>query len=68
MSAKIGRDTYLLDAEEEFLQDAILDLRHGETIYVYTKYILEELKKVFNDLEIRRFEFYWRIRNNEVSK
>ena len=59
---------YEKNTEEMFLQDAVLDLRHGETTYVYTKYILDQLKEIFNDLDITRDEFYWRVRNNEVSK
>lgn len=57
---------YEKNAEEMFLSDAILDLRHGEIIYVYKQCILDELKKIFKDLEITRNEFYWRVRNNEV--
>ena len=59
---------YEKSTEEMFLSDAILDLRHGETTYVYKQCILDELKKVFKNLEIRKFEFYWRVRNNEVNK
>ena len=54
------KDTY-----ESFLSDAILDLRQGLITYVYKKDILENLKEVFKDLDIRRNEFYWTVRNNE---
>ena len=59
---------YEKNTEEMFLSDAILDLRHGETTYVYKQCILDELKKVFKDLEIKKFDFYWRVRNKEVIK
>lgn len=65
---KRGFYDYNLDLEEQFLTDAILDLKHGETIYVYKKHFLDKLKEIFNDLEIRRFEFYWRVRNLEIEK
>ena len=64
----ISRDDYKVDREEQFLSDAILDLRHGETTYVYKEHILEELKKIFNDLEIKWFDFYWRVRNLEMER
>ena len=59
---------YEKKTEEMFLSDAILDLRHGETIYVYKQFILDELKKIFKDLDITRDDFYWIVRDNEVKK
>ena len=58
----------MANLEEQFLSAAILDLEHGETIYVYKKNILDKLKQIFNDLEIRWFEFYWRVRNLEKER
>lgn len=54
--------------EEIFISSAINDLRKGNTTYIYKEKQLEELKKVFNDLDIKRKEFYWVVRNKEVSK
>ena len=59
---------YEKSTEERFLSDAILDLRRGLITYVYKESILDELKQVFKDLDITRNEFYWRVRNKEVSK
>ena len=56
------------NAEELFIAEAINDLKKGLTTYVYKEHILNELKKVFNNLDIRRNEFYWTVRNKEVSK
>ena len=56
---------YDINPEERFLSDAILDLRRGEITYVYKDYILDELKKIFDDLDIARNEFYWTVRNKE---
>ena len=66
MAVKINSEHF--DAEERFLTDAILDLEHGDTTYVYKEYILDRLKQIFKDLDIRRNEFYWTVRNKEVSK
>ena len=41
MAIKINSDNF--DAEERFITDAILDLEHGDTTYVYTEYILDKL-------------------------
>lgn len=60
---QIKRDNYKTDLEEEFLTDAILDLKHGNTTYVYKEYILNKLKEIFNDLEITREDFYWEVKN-----
>ena len=59
---------YGRNSEERFLADAITDLRQGNTTYVYKEYILDKLKGIFNDLDIRRNDFYWSVRNKEVSK
>lgn len=58
MKERIGRDNYRVDLSDEFLSDAILDLRKGKTTYVYKEHILNGLKEVFNDLEITRKDFY----------
>jgi NurA-like 5'-3' nuclease len=54
--------------EEKFLSDAILDLKQGLTTYIYKEHILDKLKEKFNDLDIRRNDFYWTVKNNEVNK
>jgi hypothetical protein len=59
---------YDINPEERFLSDATLDLRRGLVTYVYKDYILDELKKIFDDLDIARNDFYWTVRNKEVSK
>lgn len=56
------------NAEELFISQAIMDLKQGLTTYVYKEHILEELKKIFSDLDIRRNDFYWTVKNKEVSK
>lgn len=56
------------DAEELFLSHAIMDLKRGHTTYVYRDYILESLKQMFKKLDIKRKDFYWEVRNKEVSK
>ena len=59
---------YEKSADERFLSDAILDLQRGETTYVYKEKQLDKLKEIFKDLDIRKNDFYWTIRNKEVSK
>lgn len=59
---------YERNPEEMFLSQATMDLKHGLTTYVYRDYILDKLKQIFKDLDIRRNEFYWTVRNKEVSK
>lgn len=56
------------DTEERFLLDAIIDLKQGLTTYIYKEHILDKLKEKFNDLDIRRNDFYWTVKNNEVNK
>ena len=56
------------DAEELFLSHAVMDLKRDYTTYVYRDYILESLKQMFNNLDIKRNDFYWSVRNKEVSK
>ena len=59
---------YEKSTDERFLSDAILDLRRGEITYVYKDFILDELKHIFSDLDIRKNDFYWTVRNKGVSK
>ena len=66
MAIKINSENF--EPDERFLSDAILELQRGLTTYVYKEHILDELKKIFKDLDIARNEFYWRVRNKEVSK
>ena len=61
------RAGFCKDSTELFLQDAIVDLRQGKITYVYKEHILNELKKIFKDLDIRRNDFYWTVRNKEVK-
>lgn len=61
----MARFTYKKNAEEIFLSDAILDLERGLTTYVYREEILDRLKEIFKNLDIKRNEFYWTVRNNE---
>lgn len=56
------------NTEEQFLSSAILDLERRETTYVYRQDILDKLNKIFDNLEIKWFEFYWRVRNLEAKK
>lgn len=66
MAVKINSDNF--DAEERFITDAILDLERGQTTYVYKEHILDRLKEIFKNLDIKRNDFYWAVRNKEVSK
>jgi hypothetical protein len=66
MAVKINSDNF--DAEERFLSDTILELQRGLTTYVYKEHILDKLKDIFKDLDIARNEFYWTVKNKEVSK
>lgn len=68
MKTKITRDNYGADLEEQFLASSIADLNRGNIIYVYKNSILEKLKQLFNNLEITKKEFYWRVKNIEVEK
>lgn len=61
-------DMHEKNANELFLSQAVMDLKQGLTTYVYKNYILDELKNIFSDLDITRNDFYWTVRNNEVSK
>ena len=56
------------NSEELFLSHAVMDLKRGHTIYVYRDYILESLKQIFNNLDIKRNDFYWEVINKEVNK
>ena len=53
---------YEKSTEEMFISQAIMDLKHGLTTYVYKEHILNKLKQKFNDLDIRRNDFYWSVR------
>ena len=68
MTKRKGSYNLKNDTEELFLSDAINDLRKGKTTYVYKEHILNELKKVFSNLDITRNDFYWTVKNKEVSK
>lgn len=68
MSKRIGDCNFNIDLEEQFLSDAILDLQQGQTTYIYKQKILDKLKQIFNDLEITKEEFYWKVRNIEVER
>lgn len=56
------------NAEEQFISSAILDLRQGRITYVYKQSILDKLKEIFDDLDIKRVEFYWSVRKKEIIK
>jgi hypothetical protein len=58
---------YDINPEERFLSDATLDLRQGLITYVYKESTLDKLKQIFSDLDIRKNEFYWTVRNKEMD-
>lgn len=62
------KDAFHKNVGEQFLTDAINELRKGNTTYIYKEMYLDKLKEIFNDLDITRNEFYWKVRNKEVSK
>ena len=66
MAVKINSEHF--EPDERFLSDTILDLQRGLITYVYKEHILNKLKEIFKDLDIRRNEFYWTVRNKEVSE
>lgn len=68
MTKKFTKVAHHKNEEELFISAAILDLQHGKTTYVYKEHILDKLKEIFKDLDIRRNDFYWKVRNKEVSK
>lgn len=55
------------NSEELFISEAIIDLKHGNTTYVYKECILDKLKDIFEDLTIKKEEFYWSVKNNKVK-
>lgn len=63
MKEMIGRENWRTDLSDEFLSDAIQDLKHGLTTYVYKEHILNKLKERFDDLDIKRKDFYWIVKN-----
>jgi hypothetical protein len=65
MAVKINSEHF--EPEEKFLSDTILDLQRGITTYVYKKNILDKLKEIFKDLDIKRNDFYWTVRNKEIQ-
>lgn len=62
---KYSKIAYHTDEEELFISSAIVDLKQGLTTYVYKERILDRLKEVFKDLEIRKDEFYWAVRRRK---
>ena len=58
-------DMHEKDGDKLFLLDAIQDLKHGLTTYVYKEHILDKLKQIFNNLDIRRNDFYWTVKVNK---
>jgi hypothetical protein len=65
MIKKVARESYKNDLSDEFLSDAKRDLKQGLTTYVYKEHILNKLKDVFNDLDIKRNDFYWTVKVNK---
>jgi hypothetical protein len=63
MAIKINSENF--EPDERFLSDAIQDLKKGLTTYVYKKPILEQLKVIFDDLDIKRNDFYWTVKVNK---
>ena len=59
---------YNPDLENEFLKDAVLDLKHGETTYIYNQKILNKVIELFNDLEVVKKEFYWKVKSKSKQK
>lgn len=55
----------LQDPENSCIRDAIKELRRGHRVYIYKTNILEEVKKQFNNLEIKKKDFYWIVKNND---
>lgn len=56
---------YNWDTELTCLRDAISELKRGHRVYIYNSKILEEVKKEFNNLEIKKRDFYWSVKNND---
>lgn len=58
-------DMHEKGGDELFLTHATTDLKKGLTTYVYKKPILEQLKVIFDDLDIKRKDFYWTVKVNK---
>lgn len=58
-------DMHEKGGDELFLSHATTDLKKGLTTYVYKEQILNKLKDVFNDLDIKRKDFYWAVKVNK---
>lgn len=56
---------YRVDGYDTCLRDAAKDLRHHRRTFVYKEEIVEELKKKFKDLEVRKEDFYWVLKRKE---
>lgn len=56
---------YFHDTEQNCIRDTIKELKRGHKVYIYKAKILEEVKKAFNNLEIKKKDFYWSVKNND---
>ena len=53
------------DSEERCYKDAVSDIKRGtRKIYVYNKNILNKIQKEFDNIEVKKKDFYWEIINN----
>ena len=53
------------DEEERHYRDVVLQIKHGiRKIYVYNKKIIDRVQSEFENIEIKKKEFYWEITNS----
>lgn len=53
------------DSEERYYRDVILQIKQGKRkIYVYNKEILNKIQEQFENIEVKKKDFYWEITNN----
>ena len=53
------------DSEERYYRDVILQIKQGKKIiYVYNKEILNKIQEQFENIDVKKKDFYWEITNN----
>lgn len=50
-----------IEPNEKFYRDAISDLKKHKRVYVYKEEVLEKIKEKYDDLNIRKWDFYWEV-------
>ena len=61
-------EDFELNTEQKYMRDVFLSLRAGEEFYIYNAEVLEELKEIFDDLEVTKGDFYWIVKSKKAKK